>query len=105
MYKQNNISFLVLILLALLCYPGFVKSVHVHEHQHFRSGHTDLASFGQQNEPCPVCDFEFVSFISIRTEQLAVSLQELITANIADSEIPQLPHPVYYSLRAPPPAA
>lgn len=104
MYKQNNISFLVLVLLSLLLYPGLVKSIHVHEHPHHCCECTPSTAFDHPHETCAVCDFEFVSFISEFPGQLTVKLPEISIHTTRVPEITYLPHPVYYSLRAPPAA-
>jgi len=103
MRKQKNISFLVLNLLFLLFYPGIVQLVHKHHHeQHICCQHLDISSFIVDEEACPVCDFQFVSFIGTQPNQVKVSFSQLA---VIDTKIPEkasISELFYFSLRAPP---
>jgi hypothetical protein len=103
MRKQKNISFLILNLLILLFYPGIVQLVHKHHHEeHICCQHVDISSFTTEEDPCPVCDFQFVSFIGTQPDHVKVSFSPLA---VIDTKIPEkasFSELFYFSLRAPP---
>ncbi len=101
MYKRRHISFFTLSFLALLLYPGLIKLVHVH--------HTSLDSFSSvgvslqtQEEPCPVCNFEFVSFLNEHEEEFEFKLPCIAVTNTPETKAYKIPSIIYFSLRAPP---
>ena len=102
MLKQKNISFLILNLLILLFYPGIIQLAHEHHEHHICCQHADVSSFITEEEACPVCDFQFVSFIGIQPDQVKISFSHLA---VTDTKIPErvsISLLIYFSLRAPP---
>jgi hypothetical protein len=102
MFKQKKIAFLILNLLILLFYPGIVKLVHEHHDQPICCQNRDISSFISEQESCPVCDFQFVSFIATQPNQVKVSFSHLA---LIDTKIPErdsISELFYFSLRAPP---
>lgn len=102
MYKKNNISFLVLALPAFLLYPDLIKLAHVHHHSSATYTFSGEIALNQQEEPCPVCTFEFVSFISDQKIEFTFRLPQIAATNSRETEIPEIPATIYFSLRAPP---
>jgi len=104
MRKQKNISFPVLTLLFLIFYPGIIKLAHVHHNPNYSSEQGERSVFSQTDEPCAVCDFQFVNFIGSLSELSNVNIQEIV---VADNSIPgssYIRYLTYFSLRAPPEA-
>ncbi|MFA5328821.1 MAG: hypothetical protein WC384_13595 [Prolixibacteraceae bacterium] len=101
MYKKQHISIFTLSFLALLLYPGLVKLVHVH-HDSSDSFFSKGISLQTQEEPCPVCNFEFVSFLNEQEVEFAFKLPLIAVTNTPETEIYQVPVNIYFSLRAPP---
>lgn len=64
---KNNLFLLVLIQLTLFAYPLVSKSLHVHEieskQEHCCTHHKGDVSFESQEEACPICEYELVSFL------------------------------------------
>ena len=102
MFKQYKLHFLILIHLLLLWYPQMIKSVHVHPNEHVCRLDDHGVSFVTSEDPCPVCDFEFVSFVETTPTRLQVCLPEIQVSDapVAESAYPHLLF--YFSLRAPP---
>jgi hypothetical protein len=102
MRKQKNISFLILNLLILLFYPEIVKLAHEHHDQPICCKNGDISSFITEEQACPVCDFQFVSFIASQPDQIKVSISHL---GVIETKIPErvsISELFYFSLRAPP---
>lgn len=102
MFKQYKLPFLVIIHLLLLWYPQLIKLVHDHHNEHVSCLHDHEVSFDHPEELCPVCNFEFVSFIEADHYNLNVCLPEI---HVADLPAPESINPhllFYFSLRAPP---
>jgi hypothetical protein len=102
MRKPKNISFLVLTLLILLFYPGIIKLVHVHESTHFCGSEGKGSFFIPEEEACPLCDFQFVSFIATQPDQVKVSFSHIAVNETKIPEKVSLSELFYFSLRAPP---
>jgi hypothetical protein len=102
MFKQNKLSLLILIHLLLLWYPQMIKSVHVHHDEHVCCHHDHGVSFDTPEDPCPVCDFEFVSFIENSPTRLQVVLPGSQVIDFPSPENPNSFQLFYFSLRAPP---
>ncbi len=102
MFKQNKLSFLILIHLLLLGYPQMVKSSHVHHNEHVCCNHDHGISVDTTEELCPVCDFEFVSFIETSPTRLQVTLPKIQDIDFPALEIIYPYQLFYFSLRAPP---
>ncbi|HCY41913.1 MAG TPA: hypothetical protein DHV48_11250 [Prolixibacteraceae bacterium] len=102
MFRQNKLSILILLHLLLLWYPQMIKSVHVHHEEDSCCHHNHGVSFDIPEEVCPVCDFEFVSFVQPASTQFSAYLpivQALIIPENTDVYIQ--PH-FRLSLRGPP---
>lgn len=102
MLKQNRLPFLLLIHLLLLWYPQIIKSVHVHHNEPVCCLHDHGVSFDAPEILCPVCDFEFISFIGAIPTRLNACLPEI---QVADLPVPESAYQhllFYFSLRAPP---
>lgn len=102
MLKHNRLLFLVLIHLLLLWYPQMIKSVHVHHNEHLCCLDDHGVSFDTPEAPCPICNFEFVSFIETIPTRLKVCLPEIQEINLPAPEITYSQLLFYFSLRAPP---
>jgi hypothetical protein len=102
MRKQNNLLFLVLIHLLILWYPQMIKFAHVHHNVQVSCLHDHGVSVDIPEEPCPVCNFEFISFIKVTSTRLQVCLPVI---QVADLLAPEATYPhslLSLSLRAPP---
>lgn len=97
-----QLSVLVLFHLLLLGYPQLIKTFHVHHHDSVNSLHQQGVLLNVQQDNCPICNFEFISFIKFSASNLkvclpAVEIEEFI-----------FPHTIYppvlfhFLLRAPP---
>lgn len=102
MFKKNKLYLLILVHLLLLWYPQMVKLLHVHQHEQVCCHFTHGVSFDLPENSCPICDFEFVSFIENLPTQLNVSLPEIKLVVIPVRESIYTNHLFYFSLRAPP---
>ena len=102
MGKRINIAYLVIIHLLVLFYPQMVKSVHVHHDVSACCRADHGVSVDTRRETCPVCDFEFISFIQTPATRLQVCLPVIQVADFpaTESAYPSLHY--YLSLRAPP---
>lgn len=102
MITQCKLNLMVLIHLLLLLYPQMVKSVHVHHNEPVCFHHDFGVSFEIPDERCPVCDFEFVSFIENSPIRFQVNLPEIKLIDLPVCEAIYTNHLFYFSLRAPP---
>ncbi len=102
MPKQKNISFLIFTLLILLFYPGIIQLVHEHHHPHICCQDDTISSFITEEEACPVCDFQFVSFIATQSSQVKVSISHVAVIATKIPEKVSISELFYFSLRAPP---
>lgn len=102
MFKQNKLYLLILVHLLLLWYPQMVKSLHVHHHEQVCCHYDHGVSFDMPENPCPICDFEFVSFIGNSPTPLQVSLPEIKLIDLPVREAIFTNHLFYFSHRAPP---
>jgi hypothetical protein len=64
--KKNNIIVLALFHLLVFTFPFAVKNIHHHEthYLHFIHQAIDGKQLSKVEKPCPICQFEFVSFIA-----------------------------------------
>jgi hypothetical protein len=75
MKKDNiNITILVFFHLLVFTFPFTVKHLHHHKTQNIYHQVTGQKLLSQAEIPCPVCKFEFVSFISKHIRQYCVYL-------------------------------
>lgn len=106
MKQKLQISFLAMVLTMLLFFPGAVKMLHTH---HGDAGKnlscTGFSSVNQTKEPCPVCDFEFVSFISEAETHIDYFPLVFNRVEAFETSQPVLEFTRYFSLRAPPASA
>lgn len=102
MFKQIKLPILILIHLLLLWYPQMVKSLHVHHNEEVCCHHDNGVSFDTAEEPCPVCNFEFVSFIGNSNTRLQVRLPEIKLIDLPVLEAIYTNQLFYFSHRAPP---
>ncbi len=102
MFKQNKLYILILFHLLLLWYPQMVKSLHVHHNEEVCCHHDHGVSFDTAEEPCPGCNFEFVSFIGNSNTRLQVRLPEIKLIDLPVLEAIYTNQLFYFSLRAPP---
>lgn len=105
MNKRYQLSYIAMILTVLLAYPGVVKSFHTHHDQVTNGAYSCATEFHPQEKPCPVCDFEFVSFISepqVHIDYFSFSFRIVILEKTDEAF---LEFPDYFSLRAPPATA
>ncbi len=102
MFRKNKLSILILIHLLLLWYPQLIKSVHVHHGEDSCCHHNHGVSFDVPEEVCPVCDFEFVSFVQAANTQFSAFLPIVQVLSFPEnSEVHVQPH-FRLSLRGPP---
>lgn len=102
MFRQNKLSILILIHLLLLWYPQLVKSVHVHHEEDSCCHHDHGVSFDVPEEVCPVCDFEFVSFVQTANIRISAYFPVIQVISIPENKDVYI-HPRFnLSLRAPP---
>jgi hypothetical protein len=102
MCKHKNISLLILAFLALIFYPGVIKLLHVHERLNYIVDQEKGSFFIPKEDSCPVCDFQFVSFITTFSDQVMIYQGNVVDI---DSKIPEsygIQYLIYFSLRAPP---
>jgi len=100
--EKHSLFLLIFIHLLIFTYPLASKITHVHHDELHHHEHTASAAFCQPEDDCPVCDFEFYSFIA--TPQFKVNAP-FITVSVVNSMAPnaKFAAPIYYfSLRAPP---
>ncbi len=102
MFKEYKLPLLILLHLLLLWYPQMIKSMHVHVHEPVYLLHDHGVSFFNPEEHCPVCDFEFVSFIEADSTKLTICLPEIQVAELSSPESVYTNQLFYFSLRAPP---
>ena len=103
--KRIYIILFAIVQLVVFMTPTVVKLVHHHEFERVEfllSTHKTLAKY---NEQCPICHFEFVTFISENNEKPRCDAQNIILL-LSSGETRQLLNtPLrFYSNRAPPPA-
>jgi hypothetical protein len=106
--KNNGRLFLALLLTAVLTGTLLIKPAHIllvhHELTEISTGHSDgttVANSHQQD--CPICDFEFCSFISssvISVPKVAAVFAAELTPCTIDRPVDQSSH--HFQLRAPP---
>ena len=104
MRKQKNILLPILTLLVLLSYPGMIKIVHVHHSKHFINRQGKGTMIIQKEDPCAVCNFQFVSFIGSQTELISTKREPIDVTNRKVPERLYTRYLTYFSLRAPPEA-
>jgi hypothetical protein len=105
MNKRYQLSYLAMILTILLAYPGVVKSFHTHHDQIANGSYSCSTEYHQQEKPCLVCDFEFVSFISEPSVHIDYFPFTFRIINLERTKEAFLEFPYYFSLRAPPATA
>lgn len=105
MNKRYQLSYIAMILTILIAYPGIVKSFHTHQDQVTNGAYSCATEFHPQEKPCPVCDFEFVSFISEPPAHIDYFPFTFRIVNHEKAEQTFLEFPDYFSLRAPPATA
>jgi len=86
----------------LLAYPLVGKTIHVHHHELFHHNDSSNTCFDQSEESCPVCNFEFYSFIPSTQITTFLALQNIPIHNSPTPEICYGQVINYFSLRAPP---
>jgi hypothetical protein len=64
--KKNNIIILALFHLLVFTFPFAIKDIHHHEthYIHIINQATDGKLLSKAEKACPICQFEFVSFIA-----------------------------------------
>jgi hypothetical protein len=102
MNKSKQPSYITLILTILIAYPGIVKSFHTHHDPITNGSYSCATEYHPQEKPCPVCDFEFVSFISEPPVHIDYFPYSFSIVNLEKTEEAFLEFPDYFSLRAPP---
>lgn len=100
--NKNNLILLVYMHLLLLSYPILDKAFHHHLVDLHRHEVSNQVSFDHPEQHCPICDFEFYSFISTPQLKAAVSFTGIPIFNSPEPEnhFPRVIN--YFSLRAPP---
>jgi hypothetical protein len=99
---RNNLIRLIFLHLLLLAYPLVSKTFHVHHNDEVQNHFSANPCFGQVEDFCPVCDFEFYNFVP--SQLITVSVAP-ISISVFDTSAPQaiyLSCKQYFSLRAPP---
>jgi hypothetical protein len=67
--KNSHIVFLAWLMLALFISPLSIKAAHHHLPPHsYAMPHTEGKSISAALNSCPVCNFEFVTFLSVETQ-------------------------------------
>jgi hypothetical protein len=91
--------------LVVFMTPTVVKLVHHHEFERGEFLQTTHKAFTKDNKQCPICNFEFVTFITENNEKSRCDAQN-IPLLLSSGETRQLLNtPLrFYSNRAPPPA-
>jgi hypothetical protein len=101
--KENRLNIILLVLIHLFIFvtPFTVKSFHRHaEHHHYlKSSSTTIHPY---EKPCPICQFEFVTFIDERTPEYSIHIPVFHAVDIqAEAQVYNFPF-IHFSHRAPP---
>jgi hypothetical protein len=102
--KKTNIIILALFHLLVFTFPFAVKEIHHHEtsYIHIIPQANEGKLLSQVEKPCPICQFEFVSFIltDLQTQRLCQPVSQINNYNpLQQVYIVPL---TSYLLRAPP---
>ncbi len=104
MNKKTNIIILALFHLLVFTFPFAIKKIHHHEtnYTHIVPQAADGNLLSKEEKPCPICQFEFVSFIltDLQTQRLCQPVCQIKNYNpLKQVYIVPL---TSYLLRAPP---
>lgn len=99
---RNNLISLIFIHLLIFLYPLANKIVHRHHDASQHHEYSENASLCQQEDDCPVCEFEFYNFIVAPQFRPNAPVSVVCTVNSAAPNGKYTRHINYFSLRAPP---
>jgi hypothetical protein len=88
----------------MLLYPLASKTFHVHSYEHASKEFSEAKCIDQLEKHCPVCDFEFYSFVSTDTQPVTVDSHIIPVFNSPEPFARFVIFIPYFSLRAPPSA-
>lgn len=103
--KRIYIIFFAIVQLVVFMTPTVVKLVHHHEFERVEFLPTTHKTLTKYNEQCPICHFEFVTFISENNEKSRCDAQNIQLLLSSGETQPLHNTPLqFFSNRAPPPA-
>jgi hypothetical protein len=102
--KKNNIIILALFHLLVFTFPFAIKDMHHHETHYFHIIYqpADGKHLSEVEKPCPICQFEFVSFIAGEYLTYGICLPVYLIKNCNPVQKVYKVPLTSYLLRAPP---